>query len=35
MMPPMPFAYLARMSQEDLEAIVLYLRSRFVENLTR
>jgi mono/diheme cytochrome c family protein len=27
MMPPMPYGYLARMTPEDLDAIVLYLRS--------
>lgn len=27
MMPPMPYAYLARMTPDDLDAIILYLRS--------
>jgi predicted lactoylglutathione lyase len=27
MLPPMPYGYLGRMSAEDLDAIVLYLRS--------
>ena len=27
MMPPMPYAYLARMTSDDLDAIILYLRS--------
>ena len=27
MMPPMPYAYLAKMTPEDLDAIILYLRS--------
>ena len=27
MMPPMPYGYLAKMTPEDLDAIVLYLRS--------
>ncbi|MGZ3217399.1 c-type cytochrome [Paracoccus sp. T5] len=27
MMPPMPYAYLANMTREDLDAIILYLRS--------
>jgi hypothetical protein len=27
MLPPMPYGYLARMTPEDLDAIILYLRS--------
>jgi hypothetical protein len=27
MLPPMPYGYLARMSPEDLDALILYLRT--------
>jgi hypothetical protein len=27
MLPPMPYGYLAKMTPEDLDAVVLYLRS--------
>ena len=27
MLPPMPYAFLARMTPEDLDALILYLRS--------